>query len=279
MDSVIDFSGHDKLAQLSSAKVTDISQLVDFNEFIKYSDEYQGKKQFTCGPFKDSDEYNLVGPKGTEYKFNQYGFRGEWDLSTSRKVRIGVFGDSCTFGIGVDEKDTYVNLLKEMYPGYSILNFGMPGGSIDNIAKLYSAAQRLIGFDYVLMLLPDFSRFCWPQYEKEWQHKNMILGPGLDPSNEDHMAYIRNYWDELEVHRCISYLNWIKDNSNDVRVLSLWSWSKHTNKIIKQCLPEENFARITNKDVEIDHARDHQHPGPKTHKRIAELWFEQLELR
>ena len=279
MDSVIDFPGDRELAQLSPAQITHLDQLVDFNEFIKYSEEYQPNLKFTCGPFKDSNEYNLVGPKGTQYSINEFGFRGDWDLATSKKVRIGVFGDSCTFGIGVDDKDTYVHLLKQMYPGYSVFNFGMPGGSIDNIAKLYSAAQRLIGFDYVLMLLPDFSRFCWPQYEKEWQHSNMILGPGLDPDNKKHMQYIDNYFEELEVHRCISYLNWIKDNSKDVRKLSLWSWSKHTNSIIQQTLPEEHFAKITNKDVEIDHARDHQHPGPKTHKRIAELWFEQLELR
>lgn len=263
------------IGQLSSANKNNIHDLVDFHEFIKYSKEYKTKQEFTCGPFEGSDEWNLLKDSGTQYNINQYGFRGKWDLSKSRKVRIGVFGDSCTFGVGVDEKDTYVSLLQNMFPSYAVFNFGMIGSSIDNIAKCYSVAERIIGFDYALMLLPDYSRFCWPQYEKEWQHTNMILGSGLDPNNKDHTKYVENYWQELEIHRTINYLNWINDIATDSRILSMWSWSKETNNIIQKVLPKR-FANINSKVVEKDHARDHQHPGPKTHREIAERWFEQI---
>lgn len=276
MDSVIKFNGHNKLYQLSPAKCEDLKDLVHFHEYMKYSDEYIANKEFTTGPFNGSTEKEL-GITDTEYFINQYGFRGKWQTG---KKRIAVFGDSCTFGVGVDEQDTYVHLLQKYFPESIVYNFGMVGSSIDNIAKLYSVAERLVGFDRALFFLPDFSRFCWPKYEREWQHSNMILGPGLDETNPDHMAYIRNYWDELEVHRTINYLNWISDIAriNDSQI-SVWSWSKATQDIIKQVLPEEEVANIESTDVEIDHARDHQHPGPKSHKEIADRWWEQLVLR
>jgi len=271
MDSI----SFDNIGQLSPANKKGLHDLVDFHEFMKYSDEYKPKQEFVCGPFYGSDEWNLLKSQGTQYHINEYGFRGKWDLTKNKKVRMAVFGDSCTFGVGVDEKDIYVSRLQEMFPSYTIYNFGMVGSSIDNIAKCYSAAERIIGFDYVLMLLPDYSRFCWPQYEKEWQHTNMIIGSGLDETNKDHMAYIRNYWEELEMHRTSNYLNWINDIGKDSRILSVWSWSKETNNLIQKIIPN-SFADIDNKIVEIDHARDHQHPGPKTHRKIAEYWFERL---
>ena len=75
--------------------------------------------------------------------------------------------------------------------------------------------------------------------------------------------------------RQLNYLNWIYDRAFD-KNLSIWSWSRETNNIIEQVMPEGVFANIDPKIVETDHARDHQHPGPKTHKRIAEYWFELL---
>ena len=274
MDNIEAFNN---LGQLSSANKKSLHDLVDFHEFMKYSEEYVKDTEFTCGPFKGSDEYNVVGDQGTRYNINKFGFRGSWEKT--KKKTIGVFGDSCTFGVGVDEKDIYTSLLKNYLPDYDILNFGMVGSSIDNIVKCYSVAERLIGFDKALFLLPDYSRFCWPQYEKEWQHTNMIIGSGLDETNQDHMNYIRNYWEELEIHRTINYLNWLNDISNiNDSIISVWSWSKETNHIIRKTLPKESVALIDPKEVEIDHARDHQHPGPKSHKQIADYWWEQLVL-
>lgn len=279
MDSVINFKGFDKLHQLSPVKQQSLKDLVNFHEYVKYSDEYKPNQVFECGPFRGSDEHTLMGNNGTKYFINEYGFRGKWDYFSQRK-KIAIFGDSCTFGVGVDQKDIYPQVLQEYFQDtYSIYNFGMVGSSIDNIVKCYSAAERLIGFDKALFFLPDFSRFCWPQYEKQWQHTNMILGPGLDESNEDHMSYIKNYHDELEVHRTINYLNWMHDiaSIND-SMISVWSWSKSTNDIIKQVLPQDEVANINPRDVEVDHARDHQHPGIKTHREIADRWWEQLML-
>jgi len=93
------------------------------------------------------------------------------------------------------------------------------------------------------------------------------------------MEYIQNYWNELEVHRAINYLNWLNDISNiNDSIISVWSWSRATNDIIRQVLPKESVALIDPEQVEIDHARDHQHPGPKSHEAIADYWWEQLVL-
>ena len=270
--------GIDNLSQLSPALMNNKHDLVKFHEYMLTCPEYKPNKSFTCGPFKDSEEWN-VDPNGpTRYNINEYGFRGEWNLDLSRKIRIAVFGDSCTFGVGVDEEDTFVQHLNKMYPSYSLLNFGMVGSSIENIAKCYSVAKRVIEFDFALMLLPDHGRFCWPVYNHPiWQHTNLLPGPGLDPNNKEHLDYFKSNNELLESNRTINYLNWINDIAID-KTLSIWSWSKETNNIIEQVMPESVFANIDPKIVETDHARDHQHPGPKTHKRIAEYWYESLEF-
>jgi hypothetical protein len=279
MDSIVNFNGSKNLDELSPARKNSLYDLVDFHEYVKPSFKSTNPRlPFVCGPFKNSTEWELLGDAGTKYYINEYGFRGEWPVFSKDK-KIAVFGDSCTFGVGVDQDDLYTTKLAKYFPDHTIFNFGMVGSSIDNIVKCYSVAERLIGFDKALFFLPDYSRFCWPKYENEWQHSNIILGPGLDESNKDHMTYIRNYWDELEVHRAINYLNWLNDISNiNDSIVSVWSWSRATNDIIRQVLPKESVALIDPGQVEIDHARDHQHPGPKSHEAVADYWWEQLVL-
>lgn len=68
---------------------------------------------------------------------NSAGFRGS-DLQSTKPdgtIRIAAFGDSSTFGWGVDDDDTYLSLLledlRQRYPklSFELINFAMPGDS------------------------------------------------------------------------------------------------------------------------------------------------------
>ena len=67
------------------------------------------------------------------YTTNAYGFRGRFETPSGQNVRrYAVVGDSFTFGLGVNDEETFVNLLNS---GASdddyYLNFAVPGFSTD----------------------------------------------------------------------------------------------------------------------------------------------------
>jgi hypothetical protein len=66
-----------------------------------------------------------------DYHINYTGLRADPQEAQS-KPRVAVLGDSFTFGIGVDDTETFVSLLNadEELPG-SYVNLGVPGYSTD----------------------------------------------------------------------------------------------------------------------------------------------------
>jgi lysophospholipase L1-like esterase len=61
------------------------------------------------------------------YSINSDGLRdGNYSIEKSNKKRVAVFGDSFTFGIGMDKDKTFAGLLEEE-SGYEVLNFGVSG--------------------------------------------------------------------------------------------------------------------------------------------------------
>ena len=85
----------------------------------------------------------------TRYSTNPYGFRGRFETpSDSPGHRYAFVGDSFTFGLGVDDDETFVhNLNSSAAPGDLYLNFAIPGFSTDQEYILIK--QRVFDF------LPD----------------------------------------------------------------------------------------------------------------------------
>jgi hypothetical protein len=77
------------------------------------------------------------------YEINQYGFRGHsWTNLPSNRKRIVLLGDSFTFGLGVNEGDTFTACLAQSDPENEYLNFGVPGYSTD---QEYLLQQEVAG--------------------------------------------------------------------------------------------------------------------------------------
>tara|TARA_B100000315_G_scaffold238017_1_gene255383 strand:+ start:994 stop:2058 length:1065 start_codon:yes stop_codon:yes gene_type:complete len=89
-------------------------------------------------------------------KTNSTGIRDEREFSTIKKEgfhRILLFGDSYTFGSGIDVKYRYSNRLEAKIKNLEIINFGIGSSGIDQQYLIY----KHFGFDYkadILMINP-----------------------------------------------------------------------------------------------------------------------------
>jgi len=82
-----------------------------------------------------------------QYSINEYGFRGKFKKKQSKSERIYAFvGDSFTFSYGVNEGETFVDLLNLSKKRERIIfyNFGVPGYSTDQ--ELLLIKERVFTF-------------------------------------------------------------------------------------------------------------------------------------
>jgi len=88
------------------------------------------------------------------YSTNAYGFRGDFDTPPGRGGhRYAVVGDSFTFGLGVNDGETFVSRMNMLSKGCDrYLNFGVPGFSTDQEYLLLQ--QRVFDFspDGILLI-------------------------------------------------------------------------------------------------------------------------------
>ena len=78
------------------------------------------------------------------YRINAFGFRGAFDeaLAPHKTRRIGVLGDSVTFGLGANEGETFVDRMQERAaPHEAVFNLAIPGYSTDQQLLL---AERVL---------------------------------------------------------------------------------------------------------------------------------------
>jgi hypothetical protein len=86
------------------------------------------------------------------YKSNSLGFRGDWNLDNNNDVKIGFFGCSFTYGIGIAEQDLFStiitdNLSLKLGKSCKAYNCGVPGGSAGKATRYYAMLSKLINFD------------------------------------------------------------------------------------------------------------------------------------
>ncbi|MDD2806752.1 MAG: SGNH/GDSL hydrolase family protein, partial [Elusimicrobiales bacterium] len=65
------------------------------------------------------------------YSTNPFGLRGAWPRREAGKRRYALLGDSFTFGLGVDDGETFAARLNQETPGAVFLNIGLAGYSTD----------------------------------------------------------------------------------------------------------------------------------------------------
>lgn len=97
------------------------------------------------------DTYHLRGWSAT---INADGYRAM--NSATSDCDIAVIGDSATFGWGVNDSDTWVQLLADSTPLVHFDNYGLPAYNIGNISALYASLRDSSMYDgYIYLIVPN----------------------------------------------------------------------------------------------------------------------------
>jgi hypothetical protein len=199
------------------------------------------------------------------YTFNELGYRSH-PFDTDTDFKIVVAGCSHTFGIGLDDSQTWPSRLEsfmqDQYKGSKVFNLACPGGSNDWIARVIACSYDVIK--------PDLVIACWtyPQRREQiwdngklWQLNTQI--PDTIPEEKSQMEELFRSW-IFTNNDYTDYYNWMKNH---------WLVSKtcHNSMLIDTHWVRMNT--IQNKIAEdldgVDLARDLKHFGPNVHKQFA----------
>ncbi len=90
-----------------------------------------------------------------QYTINKHGFRGDFpaDLNSKQKKRIAIIGDSFSFGLGVNDEDTFVHQLNLNQIDTEFLNLSIPGYSTDQQLLLLKKMSALIQADHYILVV------------------------------------------------------------------------------------------------------------------------------
>lgn len=226
------------------------------NSYVRYTSTYE-------------QQNSEVVENDWDYYFNEYGFRGKWRLNTDAK-KIGFFGCSITFGVGVQEHQIFSNLVESFYGSdkVSAVNLGMGGSGIHRIAKLVSAAVRVIDFDAVVLTLPASTRFLISTAEN--QMVDVVPNFTKNEFSAVEKFVYGEYFGKPSLDMFyVDYIHWINSELKlaNPKMRVLWtSWCVDTYRILEKVIDTKELLPRFHVS---DRARD-PHPGPLSHKHHAE---------
>lgn len=196
------------------------------------------------------------------YDLNSLGYRApEFGIVNWSEVII-CFGCSMTFGIGVNDSDTWPQALSQL-TGIPVVNLAVPGGSVQinwaNSVRLIAAGvvPRAVIYNW-----PEVSRSCeflqgqpvdnwgsWRLDAPQNPHTQNSLGTAwaMNPTHCQTMAELM-----------IQSLGWTCPRLD-------YTWSESLSRRVKFRYPR------------VDLARDHQHPGPLSHLAFATMTARDLK--
>jgi GDSL-like lipase/acylhydrolase family protein len=114
----------------------------------------------------------LPGVYAYRYSNNSMGLRGP-EIHAKTKPRILVLGDSFTYGIGVNDDETFCSILQSQLPGNEIINAGNPGKGTDYALKFYRTKGKQLEPDVVILV------FCVNDFSDN--QLNVYYAPDLTP--------------------------------------------------------------------------------------------------
>lgn len=137
-----------------------IITLAGIEFFLWHGDPYGLRVYLT--DFQALTRLRTSHPTGTQYYLGHHelerysftalpdGLRLVPDTGRSDCI-ITAIGDSVTFGMGVDDHETWVNLLAQRYPKVQFLNAGRPTYSVSNVLASYNYYDQSDGFIYIVI--------------------------------------------------------------------------------------------------------------------------------
>lgn len=228
------------------------------------------------------------------YKINSLGFRGDWELEDNNYVKIGFFGCSFTYGVGIAEEDLYVTLItnelsKKLGKTCKAYNFGIPGAPAGKITRYYSMLSNFIKFDYVICLMPHTGRIEYPIIRNDKEVSWNII-PNWSETNIQDEKFRLKFYETIDNKflnsdyiRNINHCETIAKLNNSKIYFSSWD------QVSYECLYNYYINRDPSKllpwfqaleyhiNPRILLGRDGIHPGPRSHLEFSKRALEYIK--
>ena len=126
------------------------------------------------------------------YKINSQGLRDkEYDFKKPKnKTRILAFGDSFTFGEGIEYGERFTDIIEKSFQNLEVINFGVPGYGLDRILIKFATEGLKYFPDYVIIFINDviIDRFSTDIIKNNYVDLENIIPKS--PVNNASTAYI-----------------------------------------------------------------------------------------
>jgi hypothetical protein len=243
-------------------------------------------KQELCWLFDDNQEnyqrnkgHPLYGEKDIIYRFNSLGYRCP-EFDTAADIRVIAIGCSFVMGHALPQSALFheifaQKLRAELGKTVVVWNLGRCGASNDYMSRLlYLAVPRLKPHIVII----NFTRSVRREYVSV-QNRGISYNPSFVPSDEvtkdifHHIAALSSPFDDQ--------LNLFKNYKAIECLLAgqFWIYSHISPNEIEPITHHFDRMRYAGPLQTIDRARDHGHPGPESHRRLAELyWAKFIEM-
>jgi hypothetical protein len=234
---------------------------------VNYTNHYE-KKLFAEG--------KLTPETTWKYSINRYGFRDTWDLTECNTTKIGFFGDSYTYGEGLQTHEIFISNIQSLL-GCRAYNVGLGGSSLERITRTFSVFTKFVDIDIAIVTLPSIYR------ELYVDDNGVIHNVSPDWVIPDLRANIAKLFlglpDTYQFCKLSLNVNYILDIAAERNIKVLFaSWDQLTQRMLTIHSPNNTQKNpfITNGDKT---ARDRMHPGRIPHYNYATQTIKELTDR
>lgn len=268
---------------LLNQSVLGVSNVHDSGITVQYTSPHEKEKSLIAA----EKGLTNIGLDDVKYTVSKLGYRLTHPLDTIPQG-IGIFGCSITYGIGMSEDKLFINLLEKEVQK-PLHNFGIPGASIQKIAKCFISINNFYKLKKAIFLLPAMHRFEYIG-EEEVKGKNLIFSesyiPSFEPINKSRREVYKlvygNFHEVTFFDEYIKMLTLVLQNAklNGTEV-TFFTWDFKVQELVQKFkvqgleeigklhFPENEDAFKGNKVT--DFARDGAHPGLRSQKAMFEL--------
>tara|TARA_B110000503_G_scaffold142949_1_gene241773 strand:- start:2391 stop:3218 length:828 start_codon:yes stop_codon:yes gene_type:complete len=253
-------------AKLMPSRVSTLNDLIPFGFLNEesYSKNFKNNNEFIeLNTVQDSELEEFKNNPWT-YVIGKYNFRNTWNFDSS-KPRIGFFGCSFTFGEGIKNEHTFVDIVSKNL-NLNPFNFGSAGSGVERVARLFSAATSVIDFDSVVITLPGWHR----QLHIDHLGNMINLIPHYPHCGFEKMSDVLTSLDEdYYIVRAATAVNWMYDIARYKNIKLIFSsWDHPQNEFCQLAFTDNTIDPFPNIDDKC--ARDKMHPGIKSQAAHAE---------
>ncbi len=238
------------------------------NQEVKWLHETEREKYQQLGGHPTYGEDDIT------YRFNSHGYRcPEFDAVAD--VRIVAIGCSYVVGAALPQSALFPEVFAERLRAAAspktvvVWNLGLSGASNDYISRLLYLAIPRLKPHVVLVNFTHLSRREYISVQNKYVNYNPAFAP-KDKTVRDicgHFAALSSPLDDQ--------INFFK-NYKAVECLLTgcqWLYSHRNRREIEPLANHLDLSRFAGELQLLDKARDHEHPGPESHRRLAEFYW------